>query len=143
MRFERFLKISMFPIVRICSRLSAAVVMFALVSSAVAENPVVPNAKRPDSVMRPVILISVDGLRPDAIESFEAQTMMKLMSEGSYTLAASTILPSKTLPSHTSMLTGELPETHGILWNSEQVFSDFELQTPTVFGVLHSKGLKT
>jgi arylsulfatase A-like enzyme len=133
----------MLPVVRIRRRWFAAVIGFALVSSTAAENRVVPNAKGADSVMTPVILISVDGLRPDAIEAFEAQTMKRLMREGSYTLAASTILPSKTLPSHTSMLTGELPETHGILWNSEQVFSDFELQTPTVFGVLRSRGLKT
>jgi predicted AlkP superfamily pyrophosphatase or phosphodiesterase len=92
---------------------------------------------------RPVILISVDGLRADAIEAFESKTMKRLMQEGSYTLHASTILPSKTLPSHTSMLTGELPQTHGVFFNNEQIFSTVELKTPTIFGVLHSKGFKT
>ena len=58
------------------------------------------------SVTRNVVLVSIDGLRPDAIATFKAPTLSKLVSEGSYTLKATTILPSKTLPSHTSMLTG-------------------------------------
>ena len=49
-----------------------------------------------------VVLVSIDGLRPDAITTFAAPTLQRLMREGSYTLTASTINPSKTLPSHTS-----------------------------------------
>src|SRR5262245_47318293 len=43
-----------------------------------------------------VVVISIDGLRPDAIEKFGATTMQRLMKEGSYTLTAQTIMPSKT-----------------------------------------------
>src|SRR5690606_34556114 len=56
-----------------------------------------------------VVVISVDGLRPDAIEKFGAKNIQRLIREGSYSLEATTILPSKTLPSHTSMLTGTEP----------------------------------
>src|SRR5262245_10961319 len=66
-----------------------------------------------------VILVSIDGLRPDAIAKFEAKTLNQLMREGSYTLSASTILPSKTLPSHTSMLTGQPPAIHHVSWNKQ------------------------
>lgn len=52
-----------------------------------------------------MLLISIDGLRPDAIERFGASTLQRFIKQGSYTLAASTIT-SKRLPSHTSMLTG-------------------------------------
>ena len=43
-----------------------------------------------------VIVISVDGLRPDAIARFRARTLQQLMREGSYSLAAQTVLPSLT-----------------------------------------------
>jgi hypothetical protein len=58
-----------------------------------------------------LIVVSIDGLRPDAIEKFGARTLQRLMREGSYSLEASTIVPSKTLLSHTSMLTG-IVRTH-------------------------------
>src|SRR5262245_12958916 len=90
-----------------------------------------------------VIVVSVDGLRPDAIAAFEATTLRKLIREGSYTLTATTILPSKTLPSHTSMLTGQLPGVHGVSWNTNMSLNRRPITTPTVFGVLRSKGYVT
>jgi predicted AlkP superfamily pyrophosphatase or phosphodiesterase len=96
-----------------------------------------------DRVHKNVILISVDGLRPDAINTFKAETLARLMRDGSYTLTASTILPSKTLPSHTSMLTGEPPDTHGVLWNNKRMFASGGPESPTIFGVLRATGLKT
>ena len=90
-----------------------------------------------------VILISVDGLRPDAIATFGAETLSRLKREGSYTLSATTVMPSKTLPSHTSMLTGEPPERHGVLWNNTPLFSPEKIELPTVFSVLRSRGYRT
>src|SRR6267378_3240742 len=52
-----------------------------------------------------VIVISVDGLRADAIHKFHAPTIERLMREGRYSLTAQTINTSLTLPAHTSMLT--------------------------------------
>ena len=79
----------------------------------------VSPADWPASRLTPhVLVVSIDGLRPDAITTFNAPTLRRLTVEGSYTLAASTITPSKTLPSHTSMLTGLSPEQHGVLWNT-------------------------
>jgi predicted AlkP superfamily pyrophosphatase or phosphodiesterase len=90
-----------------------------------------------------VLVISVDGLRPDAIERFGASTLRRLIREGSYTLAASTIVPSKTLPSHTSMLTGVPPERHQVLWNNV-ITADAELvELPTVFGIARKNGFRT
>jgi predicted AlkP superfamily pyrophosphatase or phosphodiesterase len=90
-----------------------------------------------------VILVSIDGLRPDAIAAFKAPTLQRLVAEGCYSLTASTILPSKTLPSHTSMLTGVPPEVHGVLWND--AFSDAPgtLATATVFSVAYARGYST
>ena len=90
-----------------------------------------------------VIVVSLDGLRPDAIARFGARGIQRLMAEGSYTLHATTITPSKTLPSHTSMLTGTDPGTHGVTWNSEQMESHGHVATPTIFALAKEAGLHT
>jgi arylsulfatase A-like enzyme len=95
------------------------------------------------SVTRYVVLLSIDGLRPDAIGSFEAPTLQRLVREGSYSLAASTILPSKTLPSHTSMLTGEPPDRHGVLWNTVATAAADTIEMPNIFSVARSRGYRT
>jgi predicted AlkP superfamily pyrophosphatase or phosphodiesterase len=90
-----------------------------------------------------VVVISIDGLRPDAIEKFGARTLQELMRQGSYTLAAQTIMPSRTLPSHTSMLTGEEPEQHGITWNSNETDDHGVVAVPTIFAKAHEAGFRT
>ena len=115
--------------------------------------PDAATAQRPIGVSYPadfaggvtehVILISIDGLRPDAIEQFGAQTLLRLMDGGSYSLAASTIMPSKTLPSHTSMLTGVTAETHGISWNTWDPDRLGLVEVPTVFRLAHDAGMTT
>ena len=90
-----------------------------------------------------VVLVSIDGLRPDAIETFGATTLQRLMKEGSYTLKAKTIMPSKTLPSHTSMLTGEDVDEHGITWNTNKMGAHGHVEVPTIFDVAHKEGFHT
>lgn len=90
-----------------------------------------------------VLIVSIDGLRPDAIEQFGAETLTRLMHEGSYSLSAMTIMPSKTLPSHTSMLTGVGPEVHGISWNSLKQDAPEYVEVSTVFDLAHEAGLST
>jgi arylsulfatase A-like enzyme len=90
-----------------------------------------------------VVIVSVDGLRPDAIARFKAATIGRLAREGSYSLAATTINPSKTLPSHTSMLTGESPEEHGISWNTNETHTHAHVAVPTIFALARERGLRT
>ncbi len=96
-----------------------------------------------DAATEHVVVISIDGLRPDAIARFRAVTLQRLMSEGSYSLHAQTIMPSRTLPSHTSMLTGEEPEGHGITWNRNQTHEHGHSEVPTVFAHARERGLHT
>ena len=110
-----------------------------LVATAPPPTPAVPLS----SITPNVLVVSIDGLRPDAISAFEATTLQRLIREGSYTLAASTILPSKTLPSHTSMLTGQTPEHHGVLWNTPLTADADEVGSPTVFAVARAQGYRT
>jgi arylsulfatase A-like enzyme len=90
-----------------------------------------------------VVIVSVDGLRPDAIIRFKAAMIGRLAREGSHSFAATTINPSKTLPSHTSMLTGEGPEEHGIKWNTNETDTHSHVAVPTVFALARERGLRT
>lgn len=92
-----------------------------------------------------VIIVSIDGLRGDAIEDAGAGELRALMEGGAYTTRARTIVPSLTLPSHTSMLTGVGPEVHGVSWNDDGVRSETggSVTVPTVFDVAAARGLRT
>lgn len=96
-----------------------------------------------DAVTRHVVLISIDGLRADAIQAAGAANLQRMMHEGAYSLKARTIMPSRTLPSHTSMLTGVPPEVHGITFNDERVQLEGHVGVPTVFDVADKDGLFT
>lgn len=90
-----------------------------------------------------VIVISIDGLRPDAITPTHARVLSRLMDEGAFSLAARTVSPSRTLPSHVSMLTGVPPSVHGITWNSDRTDDHGAVETPTVFGLAKLQGFTT
>lgn len=61
-----------------------------------------------------VVLISVDGLRADALARFQPPTLTRLAAEGAFTDRAETVLPSLTVPAHLSMLSGVGPDSHGV-----------------------------
>jgi predicted AlkP superfamily pyrophosphatase or phosphodiesterase len=98
-----------------------------------------PGPPKPGAVSSHVVVISIDGLRPDAIAQYGAQTLLRLQREGAWG-TAQTIFPSKTLPSHTSMLTGVTPDVHGILWNSEEIDEHGYVRVPTVFEIARLNG---
>ena len=64
-----------------------------------------------------VILISIDGMRPDGVMSCGNPYVNELMKIGSYTLNAKTVFPSVTLPCHMSLFHSVTPERHGITTN--------------------------
>lgn len=64
-----------------------------------------------------VILISIDGMRPDGFLACGNPFANSMMEIGSYTLNARTVLPSVTLPCHMSMFHSVPPERHGITAN--------------------------
>jgi predicted AlkP superfamily pyrophosphatase or phosphodiesterase len=90
-----------------------------------------------------VIVISIDGLRPDAIAKYRAKTLERLMAQGRYSLTAQTIAISNTLPSHTSMLTGVDADQHKITWNKDRSGDFGHVEVPTVFGLARSSGFTT
>ena len=64
-----------------------------------------------------VILISIDGMRPDGVMQCGNPYVEELMKNASYTLDAKTVFPSATLPCHMSMFHSVTPERHGISTN--------------------------
>jgi hypothetical protein len=101
----------------------------------------IPTAT-PQSKIEYVVIISVDGLRPDALQYADTPNMDNLIARGAYSPNAQTLSLSVTLPSHASMLSGMLPEKHGILWGLPYIGWP-GMNGPTLFNVAHDAGLST
>ncbi len=91
-----------------------------------------------------VFIISFDGGKPAVIAESEMPVIKKLAAEGAVTWTAQTIFPPKTLPSHTSMLTGLGPDQHQVLWNNYEPIRG-KVKSPTIFTLakLHDTALVT
>ena len=88
-----------------------------------------------------VLLISIDGLRPDAAIS-HAPAIVGLFGHSAGTWEAVTIEPPNTIPAHASMLTGVLPRVHGITWGDYQPARGL-VQVQTVFSAAKAAGKTT
>ena len=105
-----------------------------------ADAPADAGRGEPPAVER-VVIISIDGLRPDLLLRARTPYLRSLMDNGSYSMWARTTEVSITLPSHVSMVTGVRPEFHGIHWNGyiEAVYPDVQ----TLFELAIERGLST
>lgn len=90
-----------------------------------------------------VLILSLDGMRPDALERYGTGMLALLRAQGATDLRARTVYPSVTLPAHISMLTGLVPRRHGVTWNANRIRSDRPLAVPTVFELADRHGLST
>jgi predicted AlkP superfamily pyrophosphatase or phosphodiesterase len=71
----------------------------------------------------PVLLISIDGLRPgDMIEAekrgLKIPNLRRFVAEGAYASGVVGVLPTVTYPSHVTLLTGASPAKHGVVSNT-------------------------
>lgn len=71
----------------------------------------------------PVILISIDGLKPDYVleadkHKLKIPNLRRLVKEGSYATNVTGVEPTVTYPSHATMITGVSPAKHGIYDNT-------------------------
>ncbi|MBL8051602.1 MAG: alkaline phosphatase family protein, partial [Anaerolineales bacterium] len=105
-------------------------------------SPQPTSTSTPTPLARRVIILSIDGLRPDAIPLAPMPTLMKLMESSAYSLTAQTIRLSATLPAHASMLTGTCLNKHGVDWNDYLPENGFALGTD-IFDLAHVAGLQT
>ena len=68
--------------------------------------------------MNKVVLILVDGMRPDGMMACGHPEVEFLRANGKITLEAHTVMPSVTLPCHMSMIHSVDPERHGVSTNT-------------------------
>jgi predicted AlkP superfamily pyrophosphatase or phosphodiesterase len=105
-----------------------------------------PPTFTPSPTPRPhadrVVIVSLDGLRPDGLLRAFIPRISELINGGASSFTAQTVLPSATLPAHASMLSGRCVSKHGITWN-DWIPSAQPLQGDTVFSVAKDAGLRT
>lgn len=92
--------------------------------------------------VRHVFIVSFDQGNPELIRTNDLPSFHQMANEGARTWEAFTIVPSITLPAHTSMLTGVGVQKHQITWNSYIPTNGF-VKVPTIFSLAHERGLRT
>ena len=107
--------------------------------------PTVPVAETPtpltDLIQR-VLIVSFDGMRPDAIQLAPMGNLLALMQSGAYSLTAQTVFPGTTLPAHSSMLVGTCVARHHVIWD-EYIPENGFANGVDLFDLAHAAGLRT
>jgi len=101
--------------------------------------PPLPSTPPGTPHVRHVIIISEDGLRPDALMRARGPVFEEVMRHAAYSLTATTIRHASTLPSHAAMLSGFDEDAHGLTWNTWRPGRGFIL-VPTVFDAVERAG---
>ncbi|HNN14163.1 MAG TPA: ectonucleotide pyrophosphatase/phosphodiesterase [Anaerolineales bacterium] len=96
----------------------------------------------PTPPARRVLILSIDGFRPDAMPLAPMPNLTALLLSSAYTLKAQTVYPSVTLPAHTSMLSGQCPAKHQVDWNDYLPERGYA-QVTDLFDVAHAAGMQT
>ena len=89
-----------------------------------------------------VFIVSFDQGAPRIIEKADMPVFKSMQAEGANGIDAYTIVPSLTLPSHVSMLTGLGIQKHQVDWNA-WIPEKGTVKFPTVFSLAKAKGLVT
>jgi predicted AlkP superfamily pyrophosphatase or phosphodiesterase len=82
------------------------------------------RAAAQDRASSPIlVMISVDGLRPDYVTQADAHgakipNLRKFLAQGTYADGVQGVVPTVTYPSHTTLVTGVWPAKHGIYANT-------------------------
>jgi predicted AlkP superfamily pyrophosphatase or phosphodiesterase len=76
-----------------------------------------------EAPVRHAVLVSIDGLMPESYTrpqelGLAVPNLRALVAEGAFARGVTGVLPSVTYPSHTTLLTGTPPGTHGIHFNT-------------------------
>jgi predicted AlkP superfamily pyrophosphatase or phosphodiesterase len=89
---------------------------------------------------RRILLCSLDGVRPDGLQLADTPVVDALIRDGAVCWEGRTVMPSSTLPCHTSMLRGVDTARHGITTN---LFQPLVRPVPSILEVAKEAGLTT
>lgn len=105
----------------------------------------------------PVLMISIDGLGPDAVlqadgHGLEIPVLRSFLTQGSYAQDVMNVNPTVTNPNHATLVTGVLPREHGIYNNrpfaptaklppAYRLYS--QIKAPTLWRAAKDAGLTT
>jgi predicted AlkP superfamily pyrophosphatase or phosphodiesterase len=83
----------------------------------------IPDTITPDTVVveepRPyLILLSLDGFRPDNLSSYSTVHLGLAIQRGTVAESLIPVFPTHTFPNHYTQATGLYPERHGIVANN-------------------------
>src|SRR5262245_11490649 len=99
---------------------------------------------RPEPRIQRLLVVSIDGLRPDILLRADAPSIRSLIEHGAFTFWARSTPVSLTLPTHVSMFTGVSPEVHGITWNADPPDGKIVYpRAPTLFQLAKRAGYTT
>ncbi|WP_022825639.1 alkaline phosphatase family protein [Hymenobacter norwichensis] len=101
-----------------------------------------------------VVLISIDGFRPDFYREAKWPTpnLQRMAAQGTSADGVRGVFPSVTYPSHTTLITGVAPAQHGIYYNSpfepdgatgRWYWEENLIKTETLWDAVHKAGLKS
>lgn len=106
----------------------------------------------------PVLVISIDGMHPSYVleakqHGLKIPVLSSFVEKGSYASRVINVSPTVTYPNHTTMVTGVLPDEHGIYTNTlfdplgtEQGAWNWysaQVKAPTLWEAAKKKGLTT
>ena len=105
-----------------------------------------------------VLIVTIDGMKPETYTGPDAHglkvpTLRAMVRDGASSDGAQSVMPTVTYPSHTSMVTGANPGTHGIYTNSAfdplgqnsagwRWYTE-DIRVPTLWQLARQEGLKT
>ena len=106
---------------RIAVRMAVMAVLAAIAVYLPAFSLAAPGTAQQPS--RPVVLISIDGLRPDYLteadkHGLKIPNLRRLLRDGAHATGVLGVIPTVTYPSHTTLVTGVSPAIHGIHSNT-------------------------
>ena len=113
-----------------------------------------PLWPQPQRLANHVVLISIDGLRPEFYldARWPAPRIRQMADAGVHAKSVRGVFPTVTYPSHTTMLTGALPAGHGIYYNTpfepggqtgRWYWEESFIRIPTLWDALRQAGLQS
>jgi predicted AlkP superfamily pyrophosphatase or phosphodiesterase len=107
-------------------------------SPTAAPTPPPPSPPAPPSVL----IVAIDGLRPDAMAIVPTPNLLALAARGARTTTARTVAPPNTLPAFASAISGVDPAVHGITWGDYRP-AQGAIAVPTLFTLAKAAGMTT